>query len=243
MTVKFKINGVEVEAQEGVSVLDTARRYGFEVPSLCHHEAIAAYGACRVCLVEITKGGRSKLTTSCNYEVLPGIEVVTDSPKIRKHRAMVLELILSEAPGAQAVRRMAAEHGVDVSRFVRPADGEHKRDNCILCGLCARVCTEVVGVSALTFNGRGDRRGVGSAFMDQPQSCIACGACAWVCPTDCVGFEEKDGMRKVVRWGRELPMAKDEQGRPVAPTYQLFHFQKVAKLPADFYKKSPGNRS
>ncbi|MCP4673982.1 MAG: 2Fe-2S iron-sulfur cluster binding domain-containing protein, partial [Deltaproteobacteria bacterium] len=70
MTVKFTINGVQVEAEEGSNVLDTARRYGIEVPSLCHHEAVTPYGACRVCLVEIDKGGRKKITTSCNYEVL-----------------------------------------------------------------------------------------------------------------------------------------------------------------------------
>jgi bidirectional [NiFe] hydrogenase diaphorase subunit len=241
-TVTFTINGVAVTAEAGTNVLDVARAHGFEIPSLCHHEAVTPYGACRLCLVEITKGGRKKITTSCNYEVLDGIEVKTDSEEIRRHRANVLELILAEAPGSERVRRLAAELGVTTSRFARKSDAELKRDDCMLCGLCVRVCEEIVGVSALSFNGRGDKKGVGGPFLEEPKACIACGACAWVCPTDCIGFVEEDGMRKVVRWGRSLPLEKDENGRPFAPKYQLYHFTQLAGLSADFYKKAPGNR-
>ena len=244
MTVKFTINGVGVESAAGANVLDTARRYGFEIPSLCHHEAVVPYGACRLCLVEITKGGRKKLTTCCNYEVLEGISVVTDSPAIRQHRAMVLELILAEAPDAEPVRELAKQYGVDTSRFAKAAGaGTAEKRDCILCGLCVRVCSEIVEVNALTFNGRGDQKGVGAPYLEQPQNCIACGACAWACPTNCIGFVEEGGMRKVVKWKRELPMAKDENGRPFAPVFQLTHFKQRAKaIQADFYKKAPGDR-
>jgi bidirectional [NiFe] hydrogenase diaphorase subunit len=242
MTVKFTINGTAVEAEAGENVLNTARRYGFEIPSLCHHEAVSSYGACRLCLVEVNKGGRKKITTSCNYEVLEGLEVTTETEEIRKHRAMVLELIYSEAPGSETVQKLAAEYGVKSSRFARKTDADQDREDCILCGLCTRVCDEIVGVSALTFNGRGDKRSVGPAFLEQPESCIACGACAWACPTNCIGFVEEDGLRKVVRWKRELPMAYDEAGIPIAPKYQLYHFTKIADLPKDFFKKAPGSR-
>ncbi len=241
-TITFTINGVKVTAEPGDNVLDTARRYGFEIPSLCHHEAVTAYGACRVCLVEISKGGRKKLTTCCNYEVLDGIEVKTDSEEIRKHRATVLELILAEAPGSERIKKLAAEYGVDTSRFCRESEDEKHRDNCMLCGLCVRVCEEVVGASALSFNGRGDKKDVGGPYMEEPKACIACGACAWACPTDCIGFVEEDGMRKVLKWKRALPLEVDASGRPFAPKFQLFHFSKLAGLPADFYKKAPGDR-
>ncbi len=241
MTLNLTINGVRVEAEEGESLLDVARRNGFEIPSLCHHEAVAAYGACRLCLVEVTKGGRKKLTTSCNYEVLGGIEVVTESAAIRRHRAMVLELILAEAPESATVKALAAEYGVTRSRFAASGAGED-RDGCILCGLCARVCAEVVGANALTFRKRGDNRQMGTPFVEEPQTCIACGACAWVCPTSCVGFDEQNGERKVHRWKRSLPLAKTEKGHAFAPQFQLFHFRKLAKLEADFYKKAPGER-
>lgn len=241
-TVTFTINGVEVTAEAGANVLDVARENGFEIPSLCHHEAVSPYGACRVCLVEINKGGRKRITTSCNYEVLNGIEVKTDSEEIRRHRANVLELILAEAPGSKRVQGLAAEYGVTESRFARESDSDLERNDCMLCGLCVRVCEEIVGVSALTFNGRGDKKGVGGPFLEEPQACIACGACAWACPTDCIGFVEEDGMRKVLRWGRALPLEKDENGRPFAPKFQLHHFSQLAKLPAGFYKKAPGCR-
>ena len=242
MTINFSVNGVQVEAAEGESVIDVARRYGFEIPSLCHHEAVIPYGACRLCLVEIVKGGRKKITTSCNYEVLNGIDVTTDSPEIRKHRAMVIELILAEAPENKYIQALAKEYGVSKSRFARKTDEEQHRDECILCGLCSRVCSQIVEVDALSFKGRGEKRQIGVPFAEQPKTCIACGACAWVCPTQCIGFVEENGVRKVLRWGRELPLAKDAQGRPFAPQYQLHHFRNVAKLDNDFYKKAPGDR-
>jgi bidirectional [NiFe] hydrogenase diaphorase subunit len=241
-TITFTINGRWVKAEPGDNVLNVAKEYGFDVPSLCHHQAVTAYGACRVCLVEITKGGRKKLTTSCNYEVLNGIEVKTDSEEIRKHRATVLELILAEAPGSERVQKLAAEYGVDSSRFKRETDVEKHKDDCMLCGLCVRVCEEIVGVAALSFNGRGDKKGVGGPYMEEPKACIACGACAWVCPTNCIGFVEEDGMRKVLKWGRALPLEKDAAGRPFAPKYQLFHFTKMTGISPEFYKKAPGDR-
>jgi NADH dehydrogenase/NADH:ubiquinone oxidoreductase subunit G len=242
MTVKFQINGVAVEAEPGANVLDTARRYGFDVPSLCHHEAVTPYGACRLCLVEIEKGGRKKITTCCNYEVLDGIDVVTDSPEIRKHRAMVLELILAEAPNNAKIQALAAEYKVRQPRFTAHEELIEERDGCILCGLCVRVCDEIVEVNALSFAGRGDKKNVGGPYLEEPQNCIACGACAWACPSDCIGFVEEDGLRKVLKWKRALPLEKDEHGRPFAPKFQLHHFKQIAKLKDDFYKKAPGSR-
>jgi NADH dehydrogenase/NADH:ubiquinone oxidoreductase subunit G len=235
MTVKFTINGVPVEAAAGQSVIDVARRYGFEIPSLCHHEAVAPYGACRVCLVEITKGGRKKLTTSCNYEVLEGIEVVTDSPAIRKHRAMVLELILAEAPDAEPVRRMAKRYGVDSTRFKRAAaqEGEGPRD-CILCGLCVRVCSEIVEVNALTFNGRGDRRGVGAPYLEAPAPCIGCGSCASICPTNHIPVKDDREKREI--WGRQFAMVPCEVcGEPVMTEEYKAYAVSHRGLPDGYY--------
>jgi NADH dehydrogenase/NADH:ubiquinone oxidoreductase subunit G len=243
MTVKFTINGVKVEAEKGENVIDVARRNGFEIPSLCHHEAIKPYGACRVCLVEITKGGRKKMTTSCNYEVLDGIEVTTDNEDIRRNRKLVLELILAQAPDAPQIKKLAAEYGIEKSRFQRENDPvTQERDGCILCGLCVRVCSEIVGVNALGFSGRGDKRNVGGPYMEQPQNCIACGSCAYLCPADCIGYEEKDGMRILKKWKRELPMTTTESGQPFAPKFQLNYFIEKAGLPKDFYKKGGGPR-
>jgi bidirectional [NiFe] hydrogenase diaphorase subunit len=234
MTVKFTIDGVSVEAEEGASVLDTARRYGIEIPSLCHHEAVTPYGSCRVCLVEITKGGRKKLTTCCNYEVLEGIGVVTDSPEIRRHRAMVLELILAEAPDAEPVRKLAAEYGVKTSRFARPKDAGAEKRDCILCGLCVRVCSEIVEVNALTFNGRGYGRGVGTPYAEASSSCVGCASCASICPTNHIVVKDTKDAREI--WGRELAMVRCEKcGEPVMTAAHRDHAVKSDKLPADYY--------
>jgi len=236
MTVKFTINGEPVEAQSGQSVLDVARRYGFEIPSLCHHEAVTPYGACRLCLVEIAKGRRRKLTTSCNYEVLEGIEVITGSPAIRQHRAMVLELILAEAPDAEPVRELAKRYGVVISRFktTRAVAGEGPRD-CILCGLCARVCTEVVKADALAFNGRGDKRGVGTPYSEASAPCIGCASCASVCPTNRIVVKDTKDMREI--WGREFALVRcDSCGAPVMTEAHRDHAVKLGPLPADYYK-------
>ena len=109
--VEFTIDGKTITAERERSLLNVARENGFDIPSLCHHEAVGAYGACRLCLVEVKKGKRTKLTTSCNYPVLPGIEVTTDSERIRKHRMMVIELLLPRAPRAPKVLAIAKQLG------------------------------------------------------------------------------------------------------------------------------------
>ncbi len=192
MTGSFRItvDGTPVEASAGESLLEVARRAGAQVPSLCHHKWLRPYGACRLCLVEVTRGGRTRLTTSCNYEVLPDIEVRTDSDVIRRHRRMVLQLLLGLAPDAAAVKGLARAAGVAEAAF-RPAPAPAGRDGCIVCGLCARVCAEVVGAAAITLSGRGERKGLEVPFGERiADSCIGCGACAAVCPTDAIRMED-----------------------------------------------------
>jgi len=237
--VEFKIDGKTITAERGASLLDVARANGFDIPSLCHHEAVSPYGACRLCLVEVKQGKRTKLTTSCNYPVLPGIEVTTSNERILKHRRMVIELLLPRAPKAPKLLEIARELGVEKSRFPDQPDS----GDCILCGLCERVCREVVGRDALGFSGRGADKQVGPPFGEMTERCIACGACVFVCPTGCIELIQSVEKRRLQRWDRDMEMARCKKcGALFAPKEQLEIFKKLADLPDDFYDNCPGCR-
>jgi len=197
--IKFSIDGIEVEGEKEQTVLEVALDNGFDIPHLCYHEALKPYGACRLCLVEVTKGNRTRLTTSCNYPVLEGISVQTTTDKVMRARRMVIELLLARCPDADVLKDLATEYSVGEPRF------KLDHDDCILCGLCERVCREVVGVNAITFLERGSERKVGPPLEINPKACIACGACVYVCPTNCIKMEETEKERTIVRWGSGTP--------------------------------------
>jgi bidirectional [NiFe] hydrogenase diaphorase subunit len=197
MAVRFKINDVEVTAPEGQSLLEAARSSGFSIPSLCHHQAVAPIGACRVCLVEVRSEKNSRLTTSCDLPVQEGLDVITDSALVRSMRAVNLELLLARAPGAERVRELAAEYGVVHPRF--PVKEDPYLPNCILCELCVRVC-EQLGHHALTTEHRGDRKRVGLPFNKPSATCVGCGSCAAVCPTRCIFMRDTPISRTI--WGQ-----------------------------------------
>jgi bidirectional [NiFe] hydrogenase diaphorase subunit len=238
--VTFKIGGKPYEGTYGESLLQAVRRYGYEVPSLCHHEAVTSYGACRLCLVEVVdKRGRHKITTSCNFPVQAGIDVLLDTETVQKHRKIVLELLLAMAPNSPELRELAAAHGVTLR-----LEAEQRHADCILCGLCERVCREVVQADAIGMTYRGTLKAMDTPYAVENPACIACGACVWVCPTKCIGLEEQDGKRTIIRWKRTLPLAVCETtGRKFTPQFLLEHYnKKLAGLDPKVFKKAPPYR-
>ncbi len=228
--IPFKIDGQPVEGKEGGSILEVAMDAGFEIPHLCYHEAVQPYGACRLCLVEVSRRGRSKITTSCTYPIMEGIEVLTGTEKVLRARKMMIELILAMCPGDELIQKMARDMGVQEIRFKR----EDK--DCILCGLCGRVCEEVVGANAIHFAYRGDRREMIPPFQGEAMNCIACGACVITCPVDVIHMKEEGDERTIVRWKRSLKMKKCKIcGNTFAPWFQLEKFREQAKLSKDFF--------
>ncbi len=228
--IPFKIDGQPVEGKEGGNVLEVALDAGFEIPHLCYHESVKPYGACRLCLVEVGRRGRLRMTTSCTYPVLEGIEVFTRTENVLRARKIMIELTLAMCPGDRLIQDMAREMGVQEMRF--------KRDNkdCILCGLCGRICDEVVGAHAIQFAYRGDRKEMIPPFGGEAMNCIACGACVVACPVDVIHMKEEEDERTIVRWKRTLKMKKCKIcGNTFAPWFQLEKFREKAKLSKDFF--------
>ncbi|HVO76608.1 MAG TPA: 2Fe-2S iron-sulfur cluster-binding protein [Candidatus Bathyarchaeia archaeon] len=183
--MRFTLNGRRKNAAPGSTVLEAAREAGIDIPAVCAHDALQPYGACRLCIVEARDAGKKRwrVVTSCLYPVKEGLEVRTDTEKIVRLRRFLMELLLARSPGAPHVRELAARYGVTKSRF------SALNDDCILCGLCVRVCAEVVGANAIGFSQRGIGRKVESPFGVDHSRCLACGACTYVCPTGAVQME------------------------------------------------------
>ncbi|MFO7712252.1 MAG: 2Fe-2S iron-sulfur cluster-binding protein [Dehalococcoidia bacterium] len=188
--VTLEIDGKKVKAEEGTTILEAARCAGIEIPTLCYHRALSPYGGCRICTVEIFRGRRSRLVTSCVYPVEDGLVVKTKSDNVIRDRKMLIELMLAKAPKAKAIQDLAREYGVKETRF----KVEDPDNLCILCGMCARVCEERIGVSAINFVGRGVKRDVKTPYQGTVDIdfdvCIACGSCATVCPTGAIKLED-----------------------------------------------------
>ncbi len=185
--INCKIDDRELQAEEGQSILEVARAASIDIPTLCHHEQLSPYGACRLCLVEIVGGGRPGIQASCQYIVTEGLEVKTNTERVNSSRRIMFELLLARSPEATQIIALAKEYGVETTRITLPAHGK-----CILCGLCARACAEVSQRFAINLAYRGSERRVQTPFQKTSDRCIGCGACAHVCPTETIVVEQMD---------------------------------------------------
>ena len=173
---KLKINAVPVSVEEGTTILEAARFLGFPIPTLCHMEGLSPYGACRLCVVEIGEGAKSKLVSSCTYPVEEGLRVRTASARVIRSRKMILELMLASCPQSKVIQDLASAYEVRQQRF------RQEFETCILCGLCVRMCSEQMMAKAIGFQGRGDHRALGTPFDIKSGNCRLCGGCIYICP-------------------------------------------------------------
>lgn len=228
--VEIYLNGLPVRADTSWTVLQTARAHGFEIPTLCYHPDLPSEGHCRLCVVEIGEPPRTRLVNACTYPVEAGLQVQTHSDKVLQARRLVLELLLARAPAAEVVRELAAEHGVNQTRFYI----EDPEERCILCGLCVRACREIVGVSAISMAFRTPEKQVATPFKEASEACIGCGTCAFICPTGVIPYTEKDGVRTI--WGRNFELQPCSVcGNYIAPKAQLEYWASLTGDPVETF--------
>ncbi|MCP4673773.1 MAG: FAD-dependent oxidoreductase, partial [Desulfobacula sp.] len=181
--INFKINDKEVQGEDGQYVLEVARKYGITIPTLCHHKALDPAGMCRICTVELFDGRRTKFVTACNYPIWEGMEIKTDTKAVHEGRKLIVEMLFARCPEVPLLKSLAKEYNIDKPIF------KTEDDDCILCGLCTRMC-EKMGNKAITLTGRGVDLKVDTPFSVQADTCLACGACASVCPTGHITLEK-----------------------------------------------------
>jgi heterodisulfide reductase subunit A len=180
--VNVNIDGKTIQVAEDTTILKAAELAGIWIPTMCYSEILEPYGVCRLCSVEVIRGKRSRIVTSCNYPVREGLVVRTNSEKVMWIRKIIMELMLSRWPNVPVVKEMAVNLGVEKPRFVS-LEVDEAADACILCGNCVNVCRDLVKASVLSFEGIGIERKVVLPFGEKSEACITCGACAFVCPT------------------------------------------------------------
>lgn len=174
--INLTINRLNVSVEEGTTLLEAARFFGFPIPTLCYMEGLSSYGACRLCIVEIGEGSKTKIVSSCTYLAEEGLIVRTATSRIIKARKMILELLLATCPQSKIIQDLASAHEIRQQRF------KQEHEDCILCGLCVRMCEEQMMAKAIGFRGRGESRTLGTPFDIKSDDCRLCGGCIYVCP-------------------------------------------------------------
>jgi bidirectional [NiFe] hydrogenase diaphorase subunit len=210
--VTVTIDGATQHVPEGIPVLEAALDYGVCIPHLCHLPGLEATGACRLCIVELVEGNRAKVTTSCTLNTREGLVVRTNTERIRHLRRNIAELLVAQAPDSRAIQDIAVRCGVTNVRY------PFRRDDCVQCGRCVRVCAGILGANAIGFVGRGKDRHVDHAFHRRPDGCkksLGCAYCLEVCPmviTPCGGSMKPGQEHLCGQCESQLSMERDLVG-------------------------------
>lgn len=176
--ILLQMDGKEVRAKEGETLLEAAQGAGISIPTLCHYEKLEPYGGCRLCTVEVESRGWTRLVVACVYPAENNLVVRTRSEKVDRIRKVILELLLAHAPDAFELQDLAKRYGADKGRF------EKEASFCIHCGLCVRYCAEVKKRDAVGFVDRGTRREISFIPEIAAKECWSCKECFPLCPTE-----------------------------------------------------------
>jgi bidirectional [NiFe] hydrogenase diaphorase subunit len=168
-TFEIEIDGKKIQTHDGPTILQVARQNDIDIPTLCYSETVKPSGACRMCMVEITKNSRTRLVASCVYPVAENLIVKTDTEKLKKIRRLIVELLWSAVP-----EEMTEKYGPQKYRYPAPLN------NCTLCGLCVRYCRQVAKKHAAYFKGRGVNREI-AIIPELTVECSKCSKCFNIC--------------------------------------------------------------
>jgi bidirectional [NiFe] hydrogenase diaphorase subunit len=181
--IKLSIDNRILQVENGETVLGAARANGISIPTLCYHEALEPFAACRLCLVELVSA-RGKLVAACAQPCEEGMSVLTQSPRVQAARRMTAELLMSSGAHLPLIQAVASSLGVQDVRFSLPPN------DCILCGLCVRACDELVGAHAISLVQRGLKKEFAPPFEITSAACIGCATCVLICPTGAIKLSD-----------------------------------------------------
>jgi bidirectional [NiFe] hydrogenase diaphorase subunit len=233
--VTVTINGKLARAKEGEMLLAVLRREKIDIPALCHHEAVEPYGACRLCMVEITRkewDGWKNRVTSCLYPVADGLIIQTHTTDLIELRKTILDLYLARCPNTPEIQDLAAQYGVNQTSYEQVTDP----NDCILCGLCTRICDRM-GFSAISAVNRGHGREIAPPLKNAPPDCVGCLACALNCPTNYIKFTDIGHIREI--WGRKFELIRDiKTGQPTITKEFAEYLSKNHNIPQDYFEQN-----
>jgi predicted molibdopterin-dependent oxidoreductase YjgC len=220
--VTLTIDGIEVSVERGASILEAAQKAGVRIPTLCHDKRLIPFGACRLCMVEVTARGRTRTMPACFNPARDGMQVATHTPNLIASRRVQLSLLLRSHPlscptcdaaGNCQLQNLVHEYEIPDLPFDREARVFHEDNDshfirfnmnlCIRCGMCARICDEVQGQRELSFIHRGMMSEISTDF-GRPLDCEFCGQCASICPVGAIAS------KWLVGTGREFELKKTE---------------------------------
>lgn len=240
LMIKVTIDDRVVEAEEGSTILDVAKKAGIYIPTLCYHEALSPIGSCRICCVEVITDGVSNLTTACNYLIEEGLKVRTSSEKITQARRLAVELLLAQRPHSDEIQKLAKKLGIDESSFTL------KQRECILCERCVSACHEIVGADAITFITQGIERDIDEPSVEHSRiKCIGCDTCAYICPTEAITVEDVGDTRVISTPSGKLNFKLKRCktcGKYWAPEKQLEYIIEKWHLSPDIFDTCPDCR-
>ncbi len=201
----INVDGRIIEATAGEMLLEVLNEYGIYVPQLCNHPSLPPNGACRLCMVEVSKKGSKseKTVASCLYPVEEGLNVKTRTNEILTIRRTLLKLYLAQSPASESIKDLARIEGIDTTPYT--ADDPDNR--CVMCGLCTRACLDY-GPGAISTLGRGIDKHIGPNMTEIAEDCTGCKSCTYVCPTDAIPYKQESEQLSI--WGKnfKIPICK-----------------------------------